>query len=93
MVRARVWSTTDHSRGRRGEITVDPGFFRGRPDTPAKIYDPDLVPALAATIRILLELNPHSAAVVAAPVRNPSTLELFIAACGASQGGHFLCPV
>jgi hypothetical protein len=44
-----------------------------------QIYDPDLVPAIISTLSILLQSG--STALVAATVRNITTLELFIDTC------------
>lgn len=62
-------------------------------DTP-QIYDPDLVPPLVATIRVLIGAkwrhchgsheHRHSEAIIAATVRNPATLRLFQDTCGTS---------
>lgn len=63
-------------------------------DTP-QIYDPDLVPPLVATIRVLIgakqrhDRGSHerrqSEAIIAATVRNPATLRLFQDTCGTSH--------
>lgn len=45
-----------------------------------QIYDPDLVPPLVSTLRVLLP-QATSKAIIAATVRNESTLELFIDSC------------
>jgi hypothetical protein len=47
-----------------------------------QIYDPDLVPAIVSTLSVFLNNDPESCAVIAATVRNESTLALFVDTCG-----------
>jgi hypothetical protein len=46
-----------------------------------QIYDPDIVPALVAAIGVLLPATSANIALVAATIRNESTLELFRRTC------------
>ena len=57
-------------------------------ETNPQIYDPSLVPPLVSAIGVLLA-SPEVAgsAVISATVRNPSTLDLFVATCRTSMVG------
>lgn len=46
-----------------------------------QIYDPDLIPPLVAALQTLLRPTPLSTAIIAATVRNQSTLDLFVKTC------------
>jgi hypothetical protein len=46
-----------------------------------QIYDPDIVPALVAAIALLLPTSSANIALVAATIRNETTLELFRRTC------------
>ncbi|WVQ67717.1 uncharacterized protein L199_005921 [Kwoniella botswanensis] len=46
------------------------------------IYDPDLVPPLVNTIRVLLEDDGQNQAIISATVRNQETFDKFLITCG-----------
>jgi hypothetical protein len=80
--RPEPWPTLIHeSRTIVAADVVSGCPFQAPLELTSEIYDPDLVPPLVSTLRVLLENNPKSIALVAATVRNKSTLQLFVDTC------------